>query len=75
MVRMTLWSYTTLTDSAHPATSLLVGSPHAAGPNDPAWGHGPHPVPPAFAGTPRFLALDNLGLALASGTEQGLDGE
>jgi hypothetical protein len=28
-----------------------------------------------FAGPPRFLAFDDLGLAVASGTEQGLHGE
>jgi hypothetical protein len=33
-------------------------------------GRCPHPVPPAFARTPRFLALDDLGLALASGTRR-----
>jgi hypothetical protein len=42
--------------------------PRHARPNDPASGHCPDPVPLRIAGTPRFLALHESGLALAPGT-------
>ena len=56
------------TPVSHPATGLLVGSPCSTARS----GLGPlsPPSPPAFAGTPRFLALDEIGLAFASGTRR-----
>jgi len=39
------------------------------GPNDPAWGHCPHPVPPALCrDSTSTRPLDEIGLALATGT-------
>ena len=49
------------------------------GPNDPAWGHCPHPVPLTFARTPRFLAprrsRPRLGLRHRAGTRWGVNGD